>query len=363
MQMSSPLALHLHRPSGQHLEGREIYTDGTTVADYHFIDQLGERGRSTVRFASILRALYDHPDWSQIHAFCTKRYSRFEDLSTRGARVLEIGYPHNRTVKVRFNTDPSLIGLPKSLIQDIGIATQKARHRVVGPDPLFCATGPAISVAMGGGAFMDLIYAGNAPGAILTHAIKEPLADSKRCGRRRTLQEWRDIWAVIGDWVYENEATTIAKLGGTYSYKGNRSVSQRVGGRVPRENLQTDPIRGADAIRDMFEQISSNVTHFQGIECDFLALEEYDEIEWSFEERFGPKPADRTKYAQDLLRSVQRPGFPHNDIMAMHPARIRRCPATFQGLDWEKWFLSIDGGSVVVVDTVFQVRPNSYGLG
>ncbi|KAJ5897103.1 uncharacterized protein N7473_006502 [Penicillium subrubescens] len=33
---------------------------------------------------------------------------------------------------------------------------------------------------------------------------------------------------------------------------------------------------------------------------------------------------------------------------------LRRCPDSFFGASWESWLLSIEGGDVVVVETLFQ---------
>lgn len=119
-----------------------------------------------------------------------------------------------------FNTDPSSIGRSKDFIVQIGETTRKSVARMLGPDPLNCFIGPAISVARVAGAYMDLIYAGNTPETPLARrAATSSDATTMKGGRGRTLEEWRDIWAVIGDWVYENEATLISSFGGSYTFK------------------------------------------------------------------------------------------------------------------------------------------------
>jgi hypothetical protein len=38
---------------------------------------------------------------------------------------------------------------------------------------------------------------------------------------------------------------------------------------------------------------------------------------------------------------------------------LKRCPETFFGASWETWLLSIEGGDVVVVETLFQASLSS----
>jgi hypothetical protein len=91
-----------------------MYVQTRSIRDFAFIDSQSERFSATAQFGKILRALYEHPDWSQIYNFCSKRYSKREVLSNRSARVLKptkdglgVSFTTNKTVTVNFNTDPS----------------------------------------------------------------------------------------------------------------------------------------------------------------------------------------------------------------------------------------------------------------
>ena len=119
---------------------------------------------------------------------------------------------------------------------------------------------------------------------------------------------------------------------------------------IEREYLDTDAIQGADGIRDIFAQLANERVRFQGIEWDFLSLEVEEEVERAFVARFGPKPAVREDYAGSLMRRVDRVNYGVVDASV-----LRACPESYRGEGWERWLLSIDGGNVVVVTTVFQV--------
>jgi len=147
-----------------------MYVQTRSIGDFAFIDAQSKRFSATLQFGKILRALYEHPDWSQIYNFCSKRYSKREVLSNRSARVLNptkdaLGYRLNTTkaVTVNFNTDPSSIGLPQDFITQIAEATRKAVAQLIGPDPINCSIGPTIGSGIGAASYMDLIYGGRAP--------------------------------------------------------------------------------------------------------------------------------------------------------------------------------------------------------
>lgn len=103
-----------------------MHVQTRSIGDFAFIDAQSQRFSATLQFGKILRALYEHPDWSQIYNFCSKRYSKREVFSNRSARVLKptegaLRYRLNTTkaVTVNFNTDPSSIGLPQDFITQI----------------------------------------------------------------------------------------------------------------------------------------------------------------------------------------------------------------------------------------------------
>ncbi|OBT67347.1 hypothetical protein VE03_03017 [Pseudogymnoascus sp. 23342-1-I1] len=328
MQVSIPLALHLKSQvlygifsntswnPGEYLIKKYIQT--RTLTDFNFIDSQSERFGATLQFGQILRLLYEHPDWSQIHAFCSKRYSKREMLSNRSARVLKpsketLSYGYNlKDATVNFNTDISSAGLRQDFIEQLTQATLKSVGGMMGPDPLNCSIGPAISVGIGAASYMDLIYGGNRPGAYLNRPPGRGITAIKQGGRGRTSEEWKALWEVIGDWVYENEAMSIVKFGGSNTYKRTPTEAEKKemypGTKKSRSLLQTDAIRAADAVRDVFDQFIDTLTKFHGIEWDFLDLEAGKEVNAAFLTRFGPKPAI-ARMADDMLRRRRSPGL------------------------------------------------------
>lgn len=373
MQVANPLGINLRIET----KAGEEYLEKRDVRDFHFINERGGRGHATVDFARILRKLYNHPDWSQIYSFCTKRYSKTGSSNTQLLPTLtsrrEEGSSTQEQITVGFNTDPTAIGLPRDLIDNIAGATKKAIGGFIGPDPVYCAIGPALSCAIGPGAYMDLIYEGNPPGTTpvksttgsnsgssSTTTMLSSVQTEKKGGRGRSAAEWRDLWAVLGDWIYENEVTSLEHFHGAFSFKPQYSHEDLT--RLPsaqwvsRKYFETHAIHGADAIQDMFSQLAENPLKFQGIEWDFLALEADPEVERDFLKRFGPKPAD-DKMRPDLSRDVW-PEFYFWHTLGKsdtRPQLLRPCPDSFRGIDWENWLLSIEGGSIVTVTTVFQV--------
>jgi hypothetical protein len=86
MQISLPLALQLRTPirQGPVTDGRrrlkrgsrdpKNYQDGFDVQDIFAIEAQYDRVHASVIFASILRDIFNHTDWSELHPFFTKRY-------------------------------------------------------------------------------------------------------------------------------------------------------------------------------------------------------------------------------------------------------------------------------------------------
>ncbi|KAH6614354.1 hypothetical protein B0J18DRAFT_299259 [Chaetomium sp. MPI-SDFR-AT-0129] len=385
MEVALPLALHLRSPvtynflTGESWKPGEKYQEGRSISQLAFIEQESERFKATLLFASILRSIYNHPDWSELHAFFTKRYSKSQTLSNRDARKLTAPADaiHNagKTVVVDFNTDPSSVGLPRDLPAQLAAACRAARSTLVGPDPQPCSIGPAISVAMGGGAYMDLMYMGQPPGKYPERTliagqwygweggkhgvVAGAIATTKKGGRGRSWGEWADLWRAIADWVYEHDATSLElHFLSVHSYKYRLSDQERrnmgFGLRVPRQYLSTDAISAADAIRDVFDQLEAEPTQFQGIEWDYLEFEFEREEQEAFRARFGRKDPDHKKTLEALVRPASLSRWDQVDYEDVSPVALKPCPDSFRGADWEAWLLSIEGGDVVVVKTPFQ---------
>lgn len=269
----------------------------------------------------------------------------------------QYGYPTKEST-VNFNTDISSAGLPQDFIEQLAQATMKSTGKVMGPDPLNCSIGPAISIGFGAASYMDLIYGGNKPGVFMPPPPGRGITAVKQGGRGRTSEEWKALWEVICEWVYEYDATSVSKFGGFNTYKRTPTEAEKkmlyTKLKMPREFLQTDAIRSADAIRDVFAQFIDTPTKFHGIEWDFLELEASKEVNTAFLVRFGPKPAIRTM-ADDMLREVSLSGSDTLSHKGVAPTQLKPCPQTYNGIDWERWMLSIEGGCIVKVDTIFQV--------
>jgi hypothetical protein len=298
---------------------------------------------------------------------------------------LQAGKKHT----VHYRTDPSQVGLPANFFDLVLDAGKDARGNMLGPDPTPCAVGPAISVAVGAGEYMNLMYAHHPPGKypsqhrigedLYRHdasgnfrAISGPIRKEAKGGRGRTWDEWAMLWAVIADWIYEYDSSRLEyRILAWHGYKYNISDEERrsftMGGKIPRKFLSTDAINSADAVRDVFAQLARDPNRFHGIEWDFIELERRRDLPEAFYARFGTKKSGDKKDATDhLLRSFQdRWDLPlYDDVV---PLALKPCPGTFHGSDWETWFLSIEGGDVVVANNLFQVcdfipSPSSFLL-
>ncbi|KAL4994248.1 hypothetical protein BDV10DRAFT_189184 [Aspergillus recurvatus] len=390
MQISLPLGLHLRSPvtynffTNEHWKPGEIFDNGRSVSDFAFLDHNSGRGKATVLFAAILRDIYNHPDWSQLHEFFSTRYPEDEekndiDPTIRTLSPFKDSYAHHKPSLVNFRTDLESVNLPKDLPSLLAKAGQTSRSAMLGPDPQPAAIGPAVSLAFGAGAYMDLVYAGQPPGQYPElrlisdalygwqdgnyRAITSPISDrdpeKKKGGRDRYWGEWAELWKVIAEWVYEHDSTAL-QLGflSSHSYKYRLSEEEDRSfnhfGKIPREYFATHAIDAADAIRDVFVQLAETPLRFQGIEWGLLELDVPDTLQEAFYKRFG-KPSsgsdESTRYIE-LLRGVG--GGKMLGYDQVNPLALKPCPASFKGAAWEAWFLSIEGGDVVVVETVFQ---------
>ncbi len=136
------------------------------------IEALHDRPYASTLFASVLRDLNNHPDWSQLHGFFTKRYapgcepstSEEEDKTRTLTPPATYATPQAKKPKiVDFSTDVDSIGLPPHIPERLCIAGRIFRL-ATGPDPLYAAIAPAIGMAVGPGAYMNLLYGCRAPG-------------------------------------------------------------------------------------------------------------------------------------------------------------------------------------------------------
>jgi hypothetical protein len=342
------------------------YKDGNTLSEFSFIVDSTEHMKAIQAWTEILQAFYRHDDWSALAAFFTKRYGRTQMLSDRALRKLEpppdaSTWAAGKSATVNFLTDASAVGIPKDLTLKLAEACKKAHGRLIGPDPKTVSIGPALSLAFGGGAYMDLIYGGETPGTEPRFDVHERtgVATAKKGGRGRTAAEWAALLDAVAEWVYEWDATSLVHHFLTmHSYQYRLSDAEmaecRLGDKVPRKYLKTDAIEGADGLRDAFEQIAYDPTRFHGIEWDFLKLQAPDSVEQAFYRRFGPAPANRAVAMRSLMSTFAYDDQPHG--YGEVPAEcVKRCPHTTKGEDWEKWLLSVRGGDVIGVANVFQV--------
>ncbi|KAK4232955.1 hypothetical protein C8A03DRAFT_19870 [Achaetomium macrosporum] len=375
---SLPLALHLCCELGygfltnEQLKPGDRYGPPTTISDLAFIDRYTGRRESTLIFASVLRAFYEHADWSQLHAFFTKRYGPTQILVNRGARKLtaptdfryagrEVNSYAGKKITANFKTDPSSVGLPEDLVQQLAVAGRASRERTGRPDPQPIAIGSALSIAFGGGGYMDLVYAGKPPGKYEAD-IRTEEATGKG-GRAQSWKEWAELWSVVADWVYECDATLLENhmFDMPHSYKCHPTDEERMallrGIKMSRKLLGTDAINAADAVRDVFKQLARGPTKFQGLEWDFLELKIDPHSREKFYTRFGRRDPNAKKTVEDLTKPVALDGRNRPVYDDVGPTELKQCPDTYNGLDWESWMLSIKGGDVIIAITPFQVSP------
>ena len=326
-------------------------------------------------WAELLLPVYQHEDWTQLVAFFDKRYSKREMLSDRAGRRLQAPadgfYNAGKSMTVNFLTDPSAVGMPADFTVKLAEVVKKSRGSLIGADPKGTSIAPALSIAFGATAYMDLIYGGEEPfhqrpiAAVAVEA--DGVATTRKGGRKRTAAEWRALWARIADWVYEYDATSLVHhflSSHTYQYRlSDAEMAEcHMGQKVPRKYLKTEAIEGADGLRDTFAQIAEDPTRFHGIEWDFLKLQVSSEVEQAFYARFGAAPASRAAARPSLLVRIpsQHMLKGYGDV----PAEcVKACPNGYAGAEWEKWLLSVRGGDVLVVGNLFQVSCPAPILG
>jgi hypothetical protein len=387
MQISLPLALQLRTPvrHGPVTDERrrsktgsrdpKNYQDGFDVQDIFTIEDQYHRVHASLIFASILRDIFNHTDWSELHTFFTKRYrdTSEQPVADEEKRMLNPPRGHalhgQKPATVHFRTDPDSVGLPSDLTERLRFARQLVSCSS-GPDPITTAIGPAIGMAVGPGAYIDLMYGGFVPGKdpYTNHnhlgkssdkredsRMKATLTTTQSGGRGRTWAEWAELWGAIADWVSEHG---MAWLDMSVSKSRPQSRGPEPGGGPSppsneKENVPSlflEAIDAADVVRDVFSQLASRPLDFQGIEWTFLELEVQVDVSNSFYARFGRKP-DRDHFS----KLVETGAWPRPDHGQVDKHAIKPCPSCFNGADWEAWLLSIEGGDVVVVETLFQV--------
>jgi hypothetical protein len=177
MQISFPLALQLRTPvrHGPLTDARrrgesgsrdaKNYQDGFTSSP----SRIDTRGTPPAASSHPSCAIFNHPDWSELHAFFTKRYGdpSGQPVADEEKRVLKAPTGHalhgQKLATVHFRTDPDSVGLSSELAEHLGFA-RRAMSCSSGPDPITTAIGPAIGMAVGAGAYIDLVYGCFAPG-------------------------------------------------------------------------------------------------------------------------------------------------------------------------------------------------------
>ncbi len=345
-----------------------------------------DRAYASALLSSVFRDLFNHPDWSQLHDFFTKRYapscepstSEEENKTRTLAPPATYATPQAKKPKiVDFRTDVDSIGLPPHIPERLSIASRIFRL-ATGPDPLYAAIAPAIGMAVGPGAYMDLLYKHRAPGGCLdgetisrrneNHKAVSSPTSAKRDGCGRSWDEWAHLCAALADWLYEHDAAWL-EMGvldtnrQRYKHPLQPEEQQRISlaARVPREYLATDTIDAADAVRDVFRQLADQPLVFQGSEWGFLKLEVPVTVSDAFYARFGTELAGAGREGDRLGRLVDPGKWYNPDYSSVGKRALKACPDTYRGSDWEAWLLSIEGGDVVVVRTLFQVSKQRNG--
>lgn len=248
-----------------------------------------------------------------------------------------------KKVTAHFKTDPGTVGVSQNIREQLATAGRTIRSGIIGSDPQPAAVGPAIGLALGAGAFMDLVYRDAYRGN----------ASSKA----HTSEEWAKLWGAIADWVYEYESTSLQEgfIGG-FSYKrGVTDADRRLirpGDKIPKGYLATDAIDAADAVYSAFQQLAAQPMEFYGMEWDFLELEMSPSVKQQFYARFGTKSADNLATRRNLFIEILDQGL---DVRPAGLTNLHICPVSLSGADWEEWFLAIRGGQIIIPATVFQV--------
>lgn len=85
-------------------------------------------------------------------------------------------------------------------------------------------------------------------------------------------------------------------------------------------------------------------------------------LRWAFYQRFGHKDADHKKNLETLVRRFPPNELDRLDYSDVKPTALKPCPDSFRGIDWETWMLSIEGGNVVVIKTLFQVSERARDI-
>ncbi|CEJ82156.1 hypothetical protein VHEMI02240 [[Torrubiella] hemipterigena] len=350
LQASIPLALRLENEAGQPNITRLIENPGAspcgrTVNEFNFLREHAHLEESTVLFTSIIRAIHLHPDWTQLRAFFSKRYTKREMFSDRDLRKLtppkDFTSSKDKSVTANFKTDPSLAGVAKDIKEQLAVAGRTVRSGIIGTDPQTAAIGPAIGLALGAGNFMDLIYRDSHIG---NASSKAP-----------TAEDWANLWGDIADWVYEYDSTSLEHFFlGTYTYKRGVTDSDRKsfrpGSKLPKGMLATDAVDAADTIHSAFKQLAAQPMEFYGMEWDFLELEASPALRDQFYARFGRRGADNDTTRRNLFVNLEN----QPEIRVPTMKQLHWCPVSLSGIDWENWVLSLRGGHVVVPHTVLE---------
>ena len=329
------------------------------------------RRETTRLFAAVLRCIYDHDNWSLLYTFFAQRYSTREMLVDREMRKLTspaTAY-HNRgnRVTVKFRTDLGSVGLPPDFLLQLaragGMAKMSGGSWAGGR-----SIGPAISVAVGIGAYIDLVYCGKAPGKYPEpgslgglFGIEIHVATTGNGGRGRRWAEWARLWRVIADWVHEYEAASVLHGFLTWHTIGAQPTKEeertlRSAASMSRGILSTNAIIAADSIRDVFDQLADDPMKLQGIEWDFLELGVSEDVRKAFYTRFGRKTSDHKKNLKALVEAGVEGLWILERHRSAEPMAFKYCPSSFNGKAWESWLLSIEGGDVAVAMNLFQVR-------
>lgn len=361
MQVSLPLALHLRGPiPGAGPEPRDH--KGFEANDIFTIESTHQRAQASVVFQAILRDIFKHADWSELHAFFTKRYDLGEVPSNDTIRKLVPPQNHplygKKQFTVNFRADLSSVGLPADLPQLLRIGRQMT-YSPSGPEIIFTAIGPGIGMAVGAGTYMDLVYCGLPPGSApagsshqldTVYGWEDNTAEDGRPkfpGRGRTWAEWSRLWRAITDWVSAHDSVWVGM-----GVLGDGEYELRPGS----QSLSTGAVDAAEALQSAFTQLAQRPLDFHGIEWGFLELEIHVELMNSFYARFGKKPT-----ADYFNKLVEKTSWYQPDSSLVEERALKACPGTFRGTDWERWLLSMEGGDVVVAQTLFQVSIEPTG--
>lgn len=319
--MTLPFAFRINRNGGMRIGEQQqlVLTEEPqpppTIDEYRLLLDRTTVAQGTQKYAEILRALYDHDDWKQLHQFFKIRHKN-TGLFAKGPKVVK-KYDTSSTFRMPVEISTYKCGLPADFLKMLEEAADLSLKNVMG-DPFPSAIGPSIGYCYGF-EIMDILYEGK---------------DTKG----RTWKDWVDMITAIETWVRQIESTKAAFDSHAYSWKNvppELDKDPRV--RMRPEYILTNVIRGVMGLKWVFESIAKEPFKFRGFEDSLITNFVNRAVGDNIYARFG-NTNDFETYTYDEARKAPP------------------CPKTNKHQDWINWINSIPDGRIIVPKDVFEAR-------